>query len=143
MDMAGVIIQDGADEEQSRKATRLRQVVLDYQESFSVIEKCPKPVIAAIHSACVGGGVDMVCACDIRLCAADAWFQVKVMRYSSLTQSIYSSVLCSFIYLHAYSSFSYSVYLFIHLFHSFIQRRTIIHPSIHSFMHVHLFIHLF
>lgn len=78
MDMASVLMHDG-DEELSRKAARVRQVVLDYQESFSVIEKCSKPVIAAIHSACVGGGVDMVCACDIRLCSADTWFQVKVI----------------------------------------------------------------
>lgn len=79
MDMAGVLMQGDADtQDVSRKAAKLRQVILSYQESFSVIEKCPKPVIAAIHSACVGGGVDMICACDVRLCSSDAWFQVKV-----------------------------------------------------------------
>lgn len=41
--------------------------------------QCSKPVIAAIHSACVGGGVDMTSACDIRYCTGDAWFQIKVM----------------------------------------------------------------
>ncbi|KAH6924226.1 hypothetical protein HPB50_013889 [Hyalomma asiaticum] len=39
--------------------------------------QCTKPVIAAIHSACIGGGVDMVTACDIRYCTSDAYFQVK------------------------------------------------------------------
>ncbi|CAL4084123.1 unnamed protein product, partial [Meganyctiphanes norvegica] len=39
--------------------------------------KCPKPVIAAIHSACVGGGVDIICSTDIRYCTTDAWIQVK------------------------------------------------------------------
>jgi len=36
------------------------------QNSFTLIEETKQPVIAAIHSACVGGGVDLVSACDIR-----------------------------------------------------------------------------
>ncbi|XP_009992061.1 PREDICTED: delta(3,5)-Delta(2,4)-dienoyl-CoA isomerase, mitochondrial, partial [Chaetura pelagica] len=40
-------------------------------------EDCPKPVIAAVHGACVGAGVDLISACDIRYCSQDAWFQVK------------------------------------------------------------------
>ncbi|KAM4825546.1 delta(3,5)-Delta(2,4)-dienoyl-CoA isomerase, mitochondrial-like [Thomomys bottae] len=40
---------------------------------------CPKPVIAAIHGGCIGGGVDLITACDIRYCAQDAFFQVKGM----------------------------------------------------------------
>lgn len=65
-------------QEPSRRAYMLRKFILKLQESFLVIEKCPQPVIAAVHSGCVGGGVDMVCNCDIRLCSEDAWFQVKV-----------------------------------------------------------------
>lgn len=42
--------------------------------------RCPKPVISAIHSACVGGGVDLVCATDIRLASSDAWFCIKEVR---------------------------------------------------------------
>lgn len=42
--------------------------------------RCPKPVISAIHSACVGGGVDLVCATDIRLVSSDAWFSIKEAR---------------------------------------------------------------
>ena len=76
MDMAGDIMNPGNDP--SRRAHQLRKLILSLQESFLVIEKCPQPVIAAVHSGCVGGGVDMVCSCDIRLCSADAWFQVKV-----------------------------------------------------------------
>lgn len=77
MNMAGQLSEYN-DLDVSRKAAKFREFILDYQESFNVIDKCPKPVIAAIHSACVGGGVDMICACDIRLCSSDAWFQVKV-----------------------------------------------------------------
>ena len=36
-----------------------------------------KPVIAAIHGQCIGGGVDLVTAADIRLCTSDATFVIK------------------------------------------------------------------
>ena len=45
---------------------------------FLCLLQCRVPVIAAIHSACVGGGVDLTTACDIRFCSQDAYFQVKV-----------------------------------------------------------------
>ncbi|EDO38232.1 predicted protein [Nematostella vectensis] len=77
MDMAGVLMSSADSDDPARKAIHIRQTILAYQESFTAIEKCEKPVIAAVHSACVGGGVDMICACDIRLCTSDAWFQVK------------------------------------------------------------------
>ncbi|XP_041035440.1 delta(3,5)-Delta(2,4)-dienoyl-CoA isomerase, mitochondrial isoform X1 [Carcharodon carcharias] len=76
MDMAGDVLQPQGDDT-ARKAWHTRNTILQYQESFNVIEKCPKPVIAAVHSACIGGGVDLITACDIRLCSQDAWFQVK------------------------------------------------------------------
>ncbi|XP_055519784.1 delta(3,5)-Delta(2,4)-dienoyl-CoA isomerase, mitochondrial [Leucoraja erinacea] len=76
MDMAGDMLQS-EETDVARKAWKLRNTVLRFQESFSAIEKCPKPVIAAIHSACIGGGIDLITACDIRLCSQDAWFQVK------------------------------------------------------------------
>lgn len=41
------------------------------------MEVCAKPVIAAIHSACIGAGVSLVTAADIRYCTDDAWFTVK------------------------------------------------------------------
>ncbi len=47
------------------------------QESFTAIEKCPQPVIAAVHSACIGGGVDLLCACDIRYASKDSFFSIK------------------------------------------------------------------
>lgn len=42
------------------------------QEAMSCIENCRKPVIAAIHGRCIGAGLDMAAACDIRLCSKDA-----------------------------------------------------------------------
>ena len=43
----------------------------------NAIEECPKPVIAAVHSKCIGAGLDMISACDIRLCSEDAIFCLK------------------------------------------------------------------
>ncbi|KAM0962244.1 hypothetical protein ACFX13_021826 [Malus domestica] len=34
-------------------------------------------MIASIHGACIGGGIDIVAACDIRYCSKDAFFSVK------------------------------------------------------------------
>ncbi|VDK61783.1 unnamed protein product, partial [Cylicostephanus goldi] len=39
--------------------------------------KCPKPVIAAIHSHCYGAGVDLITACDVRYSSSDAVFNIK------------------------------------------------------------------
>lgn len=61
----------------ARKAKFLMSLISKYQESFNAIENCQKPVIAAIHNGCIGGGVNLICACDIRYCTEDAWFKVK------------------------------------------------------------------
>ena len=60
-----------------RMGEKLRRIILDLQDTLSSIEQCRKPVIAAIHGACVGGGIDMITACDLRYCSADAYFLVK------------------------------------------------------------------
>ncbi|XP_061916536.1 delta(3,5)-Delta(2,4)-dienoyl-CoA isomerase, mitochondrial isoform X2 [Entelurus aequoreus] len=76
MDMAGDILQPEGDDT-ARISWNVRKTITKYQNTFSVIERCPKPVLVAVHGACVGGGVDLITACDIRLCTQDAWFQVK------------------------------------------------------------------
>ena len=43
----------------------------------NAIEECPKPVIAAVHGKCIGGGLDIIAACDIRICSEDAIFCLK------------------------------------------------------------------
>lgn len=46
------------------------------QDAFTAAEQARPPVIAAIHGGCIGAGVDLATACDLRLAAADAFFQV-------------------------------------------------------------------
>lgn len=55
----------------------LRRRILAMQDAISAVERCRKPVVAEIQGACVGGGVDLVAACDIRCCSEDAFFSVK------------------------------------------------------------------
>jgi enoyl-CoA hydratase len=64
-----------------QRETRNREDVLAFielaQHSFTAVERLRVPVIAAIHGACIGGGVDLIAACDLRLCAQDARFSIK------------------------------------------------------------------
>lgn len=47
------------------------------QEGLTAIELCGKPVIAAVNGFCIGAGLDMITACDIRLCSQDATFSLR------------------------------------------------------------------
>jgi len=46
------------------------------QDCFTAAEEARPPVIAAVHGGCIGAGVDLVTACDIRIASGDAFFQV-------------------------------------------------------------------
>jgi enoyl-CoA hydratase len=69
-----------ADARPASMAARARSSRLEVkrlQDSITAVAKCPKPVIAAVHGYCIGGGVDLIAACDIRLASADAIFSVR------------------------------------------------------------------
>lgn len=61
----------------ARRAEAFRRNVLRMQDNLSAIERCRKPVLAAIHNTCIGGGVDLVCCCDMRYATEDAWFAIR------------------------------------------------------------------
>ena len=62
---------------EARTRENLRQVILDLQDTLTSLERCRKPVLAAIHGACIGGGMDLICCADMRYCASDASFSIK------------------------------------------------------------------
>ena len=53
--------------------TSLRRLM----ESFTALDAARFPVICAVQGGCVGGGLDLATACDIRVCSADAFFTVQ------------------------------------------------------------------
>lgn len=56
---------------------RLHQLILDMQSGFNAIAQSKKIYIAAVHKHCVGGGLDLITACDIRLASRDARFSLR------------------------------------------------------------------
>lgn len=62
---------------EGRRRESLRDMIFELQAAFNAIDDCKKPVIAAVHGGCIGAGVDMVTACDMRYATDDAYFQVK------------------------------------------------------------------
>ena len=62
---------------EARTRENLRRTILDLQDTLTSIERCRKPVLAAIHGACVGGGVDLISCTDMRYCAEGAYFSIK------------------------------------------------------------------
>ncbi|MGB0658473.1 MAG: crotonase/enoyl-CoA hydratase family protein, partial [Gammaproteobacteria bacterium] len=67
----------GKDEHQGLQNEAIYRLTKDLQYSFSSLEKSRIPVIVTIQGACVGGGVDMICACDIRYATSDAFFCIQ------------------------------------------------------------------
>lgn len=64
----------------ARKAKIILNKISTYQKSLSALEVCKKPVIAAVHSVCIGGGVNLIASADIRYCSKDAYFQIKEVK---------------------------------------------------------------
>lgn len=60
--------------------TKLHDLILRLQSAVSSIARCRKPVISATHGVCIGGGIDVITACDVRIGSRDARYSVREVR---------------------------------------------------------------
>lgn len=58
----------------------LMDLIRAWQGAFTALAECPKPTIASITGWCVGGGVDLASACDVRVASVDATFSIREAR---------------------------------------------------------------
>ncbi|MGO2540869.1 MAG: crotonase/enoyl-CoA hydratase family protein, partial [Specibacter sp.] len=68
------------DPAQAAQRTELLGIIRSLQDAISAVAACRKPVIAAVHGWCIGGGVDLISAADVRLASADAQFSIREAR---------------------------------------------------------------
>ncbi|TPX42985.1 hypothetical protein SeLEV6574_g05300 [Synchytrium endobioticum] len=77
LDLSDEVVASNGETDPGRRGVALYHAVLNIQATFNAQANCQKPSIAVIHGACIGGGVDLVSAADIRYCSKDAYFCVK------------------------------------------------------------------
>lgn len=73
----GPVLADGA---KAKARTDFHDMVRRMQASITAVADCRKPVIATVSGWCIGGGVDLITAADIRYASADAKFSVREVR---------------------------------------------------------------
>jgi enoyl-CoA hydratase len=77
LDMLAAMKSELASLSEGRKQERLKEIIVELQGTISAAESCRKPILAAIHGACMGAGIDLVTACDTRYATKDSRFSVK------------------------------------------------------------------
>jgi len=59
------------------RATITLDIIRRFQEAFTAVERCSKPTIAVLHGYCIGGGLDLAAACDIRVAASNTTISLR------------------------------------------------------------------
>ncbi|GAA4976506.1 crotonase/enoyl-CoA hydratase family protein [Pseudonocardia tropica] len=75
--MLGGLRETASDDSTGHGADALRRTILALQDCLTAVERCRKPVVAAIRGVCIGAGLDLAVACDLRYATADASFVLK------------------------------------------------------------------
>jgi enoyl-CoA hydratase len=78
VEMLASLVPDGPSQAATNKS--LYAKIKELQRTVSVFAESAKPVIAAVHGYCLGAGMDLITACDIRLAASDATFSIRETR---------------------------------------------------------------
>lgn len=71
------VLNDGGS---ARPRAEFHAEVLRLQRAISAVADCRTPVIASVHGWCIGGGVDLISAVDIRYASSDAKFSVREVK---------------------------------------------------------------
>lgn len=74
-DSSEVLGQQNGDPARIRE--KLRRHILFLQDCFTALEECRVPVIACVHGPCLGAGIDLISAADMRICSEDAYFTIQ------------------------------------------------------------------
>lgn len=77
MMLAGEFADDGSSKTLMQRSAKFLDLVSQLQATFTALEQCRIPVIAAVQGGCIGAGVDMVTACDLRYATDDAYFTIE------------------------------------------------------------------
>ncbi len=69
-----------ADKALAGPRTTFHDTIKRMQQATNAVADCRKPVVAAVHGWCIGGGLDLISAADIRYASADAKFSVREVK---------------------------------------------------------------
>ena len=78
--MGGSLTQVMSDGTSARPRADFHAEVLRMQQAITAVADCRTPTIASVHGWCIGGGVDLISAVDIRYASADAKFSVREVK---------------------------------------------------------------
>lgn len=69
-----------ADKAQAGPRTKFHEMIKRMQAAINAVADCRKPVVAAVHGWCIGGGVDLITAADFRYASTDAKFSIREVK---------------------------------------------------------------
>ncbi|WP_238419683.1 crotonase/enoyl-CoA hydratase family protein [Gordonia sp. 'Campus'] len=78
--MGGTLSSVLAGDAQAAPRTEFLDSLRKLQAAITAVADCRKPVVAAVSGWCIGGGVDLICAADVRYASADAKFSVREVK---------------------------------------------------------------